>query len=118
MESGDEEVLAEIEGMTPSSGYEGRKQKFTEERGNSKYQKTDNPKKSQSEESRCQGDKQDTALRRSTRKRTTTKRLQLNAVPGKRYAEKEVEAIPENEHSESERESQFCYSGGKTHSLR
>ena len=88
MESSDGEVLAEMESKTQSSGHEGRKQKLTEERGNSKNQKTDNPKKSQNGESRCQSDKQDIALRKSTRKRTTTKRLQLNVVPGKRYAEK------------------------------
>ena len=102
MESSDGEVLAEMESKTQSSGHEGRKQKLTEERGNSKNQKTDNPKKNQNGESRCQSDKQDIALRRSTRKRTTTKRLQLNVVPGKRYAEKEVEIMPENEQSESE----------------
>ena len=101
MESSDEEVLYEIERTTPHSGHEDRKQKLTQKRGNSKNQKTDNPKNSQSEESRCQSDKEETALRRSTRKRSTTKRLQLNVVPGKRYAEKEVEIIPEEEDSES-----------------
>ena len=99
MESGDEEVLYEIERTTPPSGHEDRKQKLTQKRGNSKNQKTDNPKNSQSEESRCQSDKEETALRRSTRKRSTTKMLQLNVVPGKRYAEKEVEIIPEEEDS-------------------
>ena len=113
MESSDGEVLAEMESKTQSSGYEGRKQKLTEERGNSKNQKTDNPKKSQNGESRCQSDKQDIALRRSTRKRTTTKRLQLNVVPGKRYAEKEVEIMPENEQSESESNHSFVTVGGK-----
>ena len=51
--------------------------------------------------------KRKTALRRSTRKRSTTKRLQLNVVPGKRYAEKEVEIIPEEEDSESESDRSF-----------
>ena len=111
MESSDGEVLAEMESKTQSSGQEGRKQKLTEERGNSKNQKTDNPKKSQNGESRCQSDKQDIALRRSTRKRTTTKRLQLHVVPGKRYAEKEVEIMPENEQSESESDHSFVTVG-------
>ena len=57
MESSDEEVLAKMESKTQSSGHEGRKQKLTEERGNRKNQKTDNPKKSQNGESRCQSDK-------------------------------------------------------------
>ena len=107
MESSDGEVLAKMESKTQSSGQEGRKQKLTEERGNSKNQKTDNPKNSQNGESRCQSDKQDIALRRSTRKRTTTKRLHLNVVPGKRYAEKEVEIMSENEQSESESDHSF-----------
>ena len=111
MESSDGEVLAEMERKTQSSGQEGRKQKLTEERGNSKNQKTDNPKKSQNGESKCQSDKQDIALRRSTRKRTTTKRLQLNIVPGKRYAEKKVEIMPENEQSESESDYSFVTVG-------
>ena len=100
-----------MESKTQSSGHEGRKQKLTEERGNSKNQKTDKPKKSQNGESRCQSDKQDIALRRSTRKRTTTKRLQLNVVPGKRYADKEVEIMPENEQSESESDHSFVTVG-------
>ena len=111
MGSSDGEVLAEMESKTQSSGQEGRKQKLTEERGSSKNKKTDNPKKSQNGESRCQSDKQDIALRRSTRKRTTTKRLQLNVVPGKRYAEKEVEIMPENEQSESESDHSFVTVG-------
>ena len=101
MESSDEEVLAEIVRIPPPSGHEGKKQEFTRERGNSENQNTDNPKKSQGEEPRCQSDKHDTALRRSTRKRKSTKRLQLSAVPGNAYAEKEVEIIPEKEGSES-----------------
>ena len=107
MESSDEEVLDEIERTTPPSGHEDRKQKLTRERGDSKNQKTDNPKNSQSEELRCQTDKEETALRRSTGKRSTTKRLQLNVVPGKRYAEKEVEIIPEKEDGESESDYSF-----------
>ena len=88
IESSDEEVLTEIIRTPPPSGHEVKKQEFTQERGNGENQKNNNSKKSQDEESRCQSDKQDTALRRSTRKRTTTKRLQLSAVPGKRYARK------------------------------
>ena len=75
MESSNEEVLAEIVSLPPPSGYESKKQEFTRERGNGENQKTDNPKKSQGEEPRCQSDKQSTALRRSTMKCTTTKRL-------------------------------------------
>ena len=90
---------------------------MTQKRGNSKNQKTDNHKNSQSEESRCQSDKEETALHRSTRKQSTTMRLQLNAVPGKRYAEKEVEIIPEEEDSESESDLRFV-TVGKTHSLK
>ena len=111
MESSDEEVLAEILRIPPPSGHEGKKQEFTRERGNGENQKTDNPKKIQGEEPRCQSDKRDTALRRSTRKRTTTKRLQLSAVPGKRYAEKEVEIIPEKEDSESGSDHSFVTVG-------
>ena len=111
MESSDEEVLDEIERTTPPSGHEDRNQKLTQERGNSKNQKTDNPKNSQSEGSRWQSDKEETALRRSTRKRSTMKRLQLNVVPGKRYAEKEVEIIPEKEDSESESDRSFVTVG-------
>ena len=111
MESGDEEVLYEIERTTPPSGHEDRKQKLTQKRGNSKNQKTDNPKNGESEESRCQSDNEETALRRSTRKRSTTKRLQLNVVPGKRYAEKDVEIIPEEEDSESESDRSFVTVG-------
>ena len=111
MESGDEEVLYEIERTTPPSGHEDRKQKLTQKRGNSKNQKTDNPKNGESEESRCQNDKEETTLRRSTRKRSTTKRLQLNVVPGKRYAEKDVEIIPEEEDSESESDRSFVTVG-------
>ena len=117
MESSDEEVLAEIVRIPPPSGHEGKKQEFTRERGNGENQKTDNPMKSQGEEPRCQRDKQDTALCRSTRKRTTTKRLQLSAVPGKRYAEKEVQIIPEKEDSESGSDHSFV-TVGKTHSMR
>ena len=50
-------------------------------------------------------------MRRSTRKRTTTKRLQLSAVPGKRYAEKEVEIIPEKKDSESGSDHSFVTVG-------
>ena len=80
---------------------------MTQDRGNCKDQKTDNLKNSQSEESRCQSDKEETALRMSTRKQSTTKKLQLNVVSGKRYAEKEVESIPEKEDSESESDRSF-----------
>ena len=111
IESSDEEVLYEIERMTPPSGHEDRKQKLTQKRGKSKNQTTDNTKNSQSEELRCQSDKEETALRRSTRKRSRTKRLQLNVVPGKRYAEKEVEIIPEEEDSESENDRSFVTVG-------
>ena len=111
MESSDEEVLAEMVRIPPASGQEGKKQEFTRERRNGENQKTDNPKKSQGEEPRCQSDKQDTALPRSTRKRTTTKRLQLSAVPSKRYAEKEVEIIPEKEDSESGNDHSFVRMG-------
>ena len=117
MESSDEEILAERVQIPPPSGHEGKKQEFTRERGNGENQKTDSPKKSQAEEPRCQSDKQDTALRRSTRKRTTTKRLQLSAVPVKRYAEKEVEIIPEKEDSESGSDHSFV-TVGKTHLMR
>ena len=85
--------------------------------GTGENQKTDNPKKSQGEVPTGQSDKQDTALRRSTRKRTTTKRLQLSAVPGKRYVEKEVEIIPEKEDSESGSDYSFV-TVGKAHSTR
>ena len=50
-------------------------------------------------------------MRRSTRKRSTTKRLQLNVVHGKRYAEKEVEIIAEEEDSESESDRTFVTVG-------
>ena len=99
IESSDEEVLANIKRRISTSRHKGKRQKSTQEPGNNKSKGMD--KKSQKEESEGQSDKQGTALRRSTRKRTTTKRLQLNAVPGMRYAEKEVEIIPEDSESES-----------------
>ena len=100
IESSDEEVFAEIKRRIPTSRHEGKRQELTQEQGNNKSQAMD--KKSQREESEGQRDKQGTALRRSTRKRTTTKRLQLNAVTGKRYTEKEVEIIPEDSESEND----------------
>ena len=39
------------------------------------------------------------------------KRLQLNVVPGKCYAEKEVEIMPESEQSESESDYSFVTVG-------
>ena len=92
--------FAEIKRRIPTSRHEGKRQKSTQEQGNNKSQAMD--KKSQSEESEGQSERQGTALRRSNRKRTTTKRLQLNAVPGKRCTEKEVEIIPEDSESESD----------------
>ena len=62
-------------------------------------------------ESKTQSSGHKGRLRRSTRKRTTTKRLQLNVVLGKRYAEKEVEIMPENEQSESESDYSFVTVG-------
>ena len=107
IESSDEEVFAEIKRRIPTSRHEGKRQKSTQEQGNNKGQAMD--KKCQREESEGQSDKQGTALRRSTRKRTTTKKLQLNVVPGKRYTEKEVEIIPED--SESENDQSFVTVG-------
>ena len=92
-------MFAEIKRRIPTSRHEGKRQISTQEQGNNKSQAMD--MKSQREESEGQSDKQGAALRRSTRKRTTTKRLQLNAVHGKRYAEKEVEIIPEDSESKN-----------------
>ena len=101
IESSDEEVLAGIKRRISTLRHEDKRQKSTREPGNNKSKGPGMDKKSQKEESEGQSNKQGTALRRSTRKRTTTKRLQLNAVPGKRYTEKEVEIIPEDSESES-----------------